>query len=609
VELGKCWEKLDKMCDFLDDDSELKRKISAHGSKIVKQCSDELLPQALNDLCLEKIREQLPWEAEELEKKLEERLAKAKALLEPKPLELYVDCPSEVYTDEQLRVSVTLKNPNIDNTNVSIEVVGEFELMQPIQNNIMVPFLSTKSLEILMRPKGKGKKKLTVKVKDQASARQEELTIDVKEYRVELEASLEMPKEIVLGEDFTITYKLKNKGLIELEVDVVNPFDPSDKTTLVLKPGEETSREYVGKLEEETRIFQAPSLVYRDLIRGNKFEAQFKPVEIKIKKKEERIEKEEKKEEPRREEKKELLSLEDVLDQVSKHFLTGLAGYVLGSFFKERVEYPKPVYVEGVPHASKDDVTVIFSDRTSVVEEDLGDYILIRKASLEEVIRTVTTAGAKSLLGDFRVRIQSKLENWRPPFAPDSRVEMHQVLSPEDSLKELAKELKTDMKKLGGLPGNFCLEYEYKDPGLLGKTLLKIYAGGVARLKKLYLEGRDSTALTLEEVLKSLGLKDIKPKEKVIFILASPTGWSPASIETARSVSGRILYVLVDLKTGEIFYNHSENILVDLVSDLSVPRTPLPPSEEVYRLDRELLDGKIPEEFYRKKLEELQKKI
>jgi hypothetical protein len=66
---------------------------------------------------------------------------------------------------------------------------------------------------------------------------------------------------------------------------------------------------------------------------------------------------------------------------------------------------------------------------------------------------------------------------------------------------------------------------------------------------------------------------------------------------------------LVDLKTGEIFYNHSENILVDLVSELSVPRTPLPPSEEIYRLDRELLDGKLPEEFYRKKLEELQKKI
>lgn len=606
VELGKCWGKLSSVCDFLDDDNELKRKIRVYGPGIVRQCAEELLPQALRDQCLDRIREQLPWEADELEEKLEERLSKARSLLEPKQLELYVDCPSEVYTDEEVRVSLTLKNPNIESANVNVEVSGDFDLAQPFQNSFAVPFLSSKSFEILLRPKGKGKKRLMIRVKDQVSTRQEEFLIDVKEYRVELEANIEVPKEIVLGEDFTVTYKLKNKGLIDLEVDVVNPFNPNDKTTLILRPGEETSREYVGKLENEAKYFQAPTLAYRDIIRGNKFEAQFKPVEIKVsRRREEKVEEEERREEPRREEVKKAATLEDALEQISRHLLFGLAGYVVGRFFKEKVEYPKPVYVEDVPHATKDDVTVVFSDRTSVVEEDLGDYILIRKASLEEVIRTVTVGGAKSLLGDFRVRIQGKLENWRPPFAPDSRVEWRQILSPEDSLKELAKELHTDVKKLEGLPGNFCLEYDYKEPGLLGKSLLKIYAGGSARLKRLHSEGRDSKALTLDEALESLGLKDLKAKERVVLILASPTGWSPASIETAKGVSGRTLYVLVDLKTGEIFYNRNENLLVDLVSELYVRRAPLPASEDVYRLDRELLDGKIPEEFYGKKLEEL----
>jgi hypothetical protein len=608
VGLGECWRRLYEACSFLDDEGELRRKVEVYGSKAVRECAEVVIPQALSDPCLKELGRAAPWEAKELEEKLEERLLKARSLLEPKPLDFYVDCPGEVFSDEELRAHLTVKNPNVERVNAVVEVGGDFEPVGAFQGSLVIPPLSSRSFEVVLRPRGKGRRRLLVRVKDPFSTRQEEYFVEVKEYRAELEASLEMPREIVLGESFKVVYKLRNKGSVDLEVEVPNPFNPEDKTVLTLRPGEEAVREFTGKLEEVVERFQAPALVYRDLLRGREHELPFKPVEIEVERRIEKAKEERRGERERRElrEEREVpATLEDVLSEASKHFLAGLAGYVVGSFFKEKVEYPKPVYVEGVPYATKEDVTVIFSDRTSVVEEDMGDYILIRKASLEEVVRAVTAGGAKNLLGDFRVRVQSKLESWRPPFAPDSRLEWRQILSPEDSLRELAKELRVDFRKVEGLPGNFCLEYDYREPGLLGKSLLKVYVGGCVRLKKLYQEGRDSKALTIDEALEELGLKDLKTKERAIIVLASPTGWSPASIETARSVSGKTLYLLVDLKTGEMYYNSGEGLLVDLASELASRPAPLPLTDDVVRLDRELLDGKIPEEFYRKKIEEL----
>lgn len=602
MKLGECWRRLHETCSFLDEEGELRRKVEVHGSELVRECAESLIPRALGDPCLEEMKRDMPWEARELEEKLEERLLKAKSLLEPKQLEFYADYPSEVFADEEVRVYLTITNPNVEKVSASIEVGGDFELARAFQGSLVVPPLSSKSLEVLLRPRGKGRRKLVVRVKDQVSARQEEYYVEVREYRVELEASLEMPREIVLGENFKVTYKLRNKGSVDLEVEVPNPFNPEDRAVLVLRPGEEAAKEFTGKLEAAVERFQAPALTYRDLLRGREYELSFKPVEVEVERRVEKI-REERKE--LRKEREVPVTLEDILSEVSKHFLTGLAGYIAGRFFKEKVEYPKPVYVEGVPYATKEDVTVIFSDRMSVVEEDMGDYILIRKASLEEVVRAVTAGGAKNLLGDFRVRVQSKLESWRPPFAPDSRLEWRQILSPEDSVRELARELRVDPKKVEELPGNFCLEYDYREPGLLGKSLLKVYVGGCARLKKLHLEGRDSKALTIDEALEELGLKDLKTKERVVLVLASPTGWSPTSLETARSISGKTLYLLVDLKTGEMYYNRDESLLVNLASELASRPAPLPLTDDVVRLDRELLDGKIPEEFYRKKIEEL----
>ena len=605
MEPGECWRRLYETCSFLDKEDELRRKVELYGSKLVKECAEVLIPKALRDPCLKELERKSYWEAKDLEKKLEERLLRAKSLLEPKQLDFYADCPGEVFADEELKVHLRITNPNVEKVGVNVEVGGDFDLAKTFQGSLVVPPLSSKSLEVLLRPRGKGRRKLVVRVKDQVSARQEEYYIEVIEYRAELEASLEMPKEVILGERFQMAYKLRNKGTVDLEAEVANPFNPDEKKTLRLSPGGEAVEEFTGKLETAVNRFQVPVIVYRDLLRGKEFEIPLKPIEIEVEKR--RVE--ETREGKEREEGEQELpaTLEDILSQVSKHFLAGFAGYIMGGLFKEKVEYPKPVYVEGVPSATKEDVTVIFSDKTSVVEEDLGDYILIRKASLEEVIHTVTSGGAKNLLGDFRMRVQSKLEGWKPPFAPDFRLEKRYVLSPDDSLRELAKELRVGLEKLEGLPGNFCLEYDYKEHGLLGKSILKVYVGGYARLKKLYLEKRDSKALTIEEALQDLGLGDLRAKEVVVLILASPTGWSPASIETAKSISGKMLYLLVDLKTGEMYYNRDERLLVDLASELASRPAPLPLTDNVIRLDRELLDGKIPEEFYRKKIEELLK--
>jgi len=604
VELGECWRRLYDTCSFLDDEGELRRKIEVYGSKVVKECAEVLIPQALSDPCLGELERVLFQDARELREKLEERMSRARSLLELKQLEFYMDCPSEAFSDEEVKAYITIGNPNVEKVSVSVEVEGDFEPAKAFQGSLVVPPLSSRSLEVILRPKGKGRRRLLVKVKDPVSVRHEEYFIEVKEYRPELEASLEMPREIVLGESFKVVYKLKNKGTVDLEVEVPNPFNPDDRTVVRLGPGEEAVREFTGKLETEIEHFQAPPLTYRDLLRGREYKAAFKPIEIEVEKREVRkIEREAKREE-RREERGVPTTLEDILGELFKHSLAGLAGYIAGSFFKEKVEYPKPVYVEGIPHATEKDVTVVFSDRTSVVEEDAGDYILIRKASLEEIIHSVTAEGAKSLLGDFRLRVRSRLESWKPPFAPDSQLKWGQILSPEESLRRLSSELRVDFKKVEGLPGNFCLEYNYREPKPLGKSLLKVYVGGCARLRKLYLEGRDSKALTIDEALEELGLKDLETKERVVLVLASPTGWSPTSIETARSVSGRTLYLLVDLKTGEMYYNKGESLLVDLASELASQPAPLPLTDEVLRLDRELLDGKITEEFYRRKIEE-----
>jgi len=274
----------------------------------------------------------------------------------------------------------------------------------------------------------------------------------------------------------------------------------------------------------------------------------------------------------------------EVLSVASKHALASLVGVLVGMAVPETRTYPKRVFVEGLPHVEGRDVTYVLEDPSAVVADDRGDYVLVRRARVVELVSQTTRKLAKVLIDDFRSRAREGLARWRE----GGKVRERDV--GEEALEKIAGAAKKRAEEVAEtLPRLFLLEASYGG-GLFRRPQLRVYVGAFCRLDRLFFHGVDHEPARLGEALAALGLEEV---EDAVLVLGSPTGWDE---ESKRRALGGGRLVLIDLKAG-VAYCPPE--LADLAAALGFGAVPLVPyGEEVARLDELLLEGKISQEVY-----------
>jgi hypothetical protein len=605
-----------RTCDFLDEGGEkdLLEEVQVRGESVLKDCIEKL-GKLLDDPCLE----QLPaWMGEEHRQRVRSRLLTARKRLQGEP-EVELECgTSTAYEGDEVVAAISIYNPRALPVKCKLSLSGDFEPVEAPREAEVLP-LEGRIFDIRVKPKGTGIKKLSVKVNVEGSyptTVTKELTLEVQPFKPVLEAEVSpVTQEVGEGEIVELKVRLRNRGTVPLRVEATHPYDGSTET-FALEPGEELTAS-LRVAAPGSGAVKLPSLKYTDP-RGNPYSVNLGEVQLKVKPKE-RLEKreEEAEERAREEEKREVpplpppqptVDLEGLLSQAAAHAIAALAGKILGERMPEKREFPKPVIVQDLPFHVQNDVTVVLEDPAAVVEEDRGSYVLVRRAKPAELEHVVTAETARALAGNFKLATESALRSWRPfPEAEFSRKERR---ASEGELKELAKRKRVKVEELEEeLPSNFYTEYTFSTGGVRKKALLKVYAGSYSRLSTLCERGRDDKPADVGGAVKELELP--KPEDHpTIYLLASPTGWDPSSRKLAEG-SSNPLYILVNLKTGELYYNKREPLASGLAEEL---RRALghagPPlySEEVLNLDKRLLKGEISEEFYERAREELVKK-
>jgi len=278
------------------------------------------------------------------------------------------------------------------------------------------------------------------------------------------------------------------------------------------------------------------------------------------------------------------VDLGEVLSVASKHALVSLVGVLVGMAVPETKNYPKRVFVEGLPHVEGGDVTYVLEDPSAVVVDDRGDYVLVRRARVVELVSQTTRKLAKVLIDDFRSRAREGLSRWRE----GGRVKERDA--GEEALEKIAEAAKKRAEEVAeALPRLFLLEASYGG-GLFRRSQLRVYVGAFCRLDRLFFHGVDHEPARLGEALAALGLEEV---EDAVVVLGSPTGWDE---ESKRRALGGGRLVLIDLKAGVAYCPPA---LADLAAALGFGAVPLVPyGEEVARLDELLLEGKISQEVY-----------
>lgn len=279
----------------------------------------------------------------------------------------------------------------------------------------------------------------------------------------------------------------------------------------------------------------------------------------------------------------------EVLSVASKHALVSLVGMAVGMAVPETKTYPKRVLVEGLPYVEGKDVTYILEDPSAVVADDRGDYVLVRRARVVELVSQSTRKLAKVLIDDFRTRAREGLARW------GKRVKIKERNVDEETLAKVAEKAKKKAEELAeALPRLFLLEVSYGG-GLFRRSRLKLYIGVFCRVDRLFFHGVDHEPARLGEALAALGLEEVE--EGAVVVLGSPTGWDEESKRRALG-GGRLM--LIDLKTGVAYYPAE---LADLAEALGFGVAPVVPyGEEVARLDELLLEGRISQEVYLQQL-------
>jgi hypothetical protein len=608
-----------RTCDFLDEGRErdLLEEVQVRGESVLKDCIEKL-GKLLDDPCLEPLP---PWMREEHRQRVRSRLLTARKRLQGEP-EVELECGSPVaYEGDEVVAAISIYNPRALPVKCKLSFSGDFELVEA-PREAEVPPLEGRIFDVRVKPKGTGVKKLGVKVNVEGSyptTISKELSLEVQPFKPALEAEvLPITQELEEGEMVELKVGLRNKGTVPLKVEVTHPYDGSTET-FALEPGEELTAS-LRVIAPGSGTVKLPPLKYTDP-RGNLHSVNLGEVQLKVKPREKLEKREEKAEERAREEEKRevppppsppppqpTVDLEELLSQAAAHAIAALVGKILGERMPEKREFPKPVIVQDLPFHVRDDVTVVLEDPAAVVEEDRGSYVLVRRARPAELEHVVTAETARALVGNFKLAAESALRSWKP--FPEAEVSRKERRASEGELKELAKRRRVKEEELEEeLPSNFYIEYTFSTGGIRRKALLKVYAGSYSRLSTLCERGRDDKPADVGGAVKELELP--KPEDHpTIYLLASPTGWDPSSRKLAEG-SSNPLYILVNLKTGELYYNKREPLASGLAEEL---RRALghagPPvySEEVLNLDRRLLKGEISEEFYERAREELVKK-
>ncbi|MGC9051947.1 hypothetical protein [Pyrobaculum sp.] len=284
------------------------------------------------------------------------------------------------------------------------------------------------------------------------------------------------------------------------------------------------------------------------------------------------------------------LDVGELLNLAARHALAAAVGLLAGRAIPEVRKVEKPVYVRDLPHFVEGGVTYILQRPTSVVWEDMGDYVVVRRASPSELMSLVTAKAARRLTDDFLTRVETILPGLRGGGKLDVK-DLSEEVAEELAEEEAKRGRKVDAGELAGhLPRLFVAEVKYGG-GLLRRPSAVVVAGCFSRLERLYWRGVDHEPAALREALEALGVKIEKDR---LYIMASPTGWDPNSIEMARRMGN---VALINLKTGEAYYGEGE--IAEFVNALGYGVLPAVLDDKIVALDRQLLSGNISEEQYK----------
>ena len=301
-------------------------------------------------------------------------------------------------------------------------------------------------------------------------------------------------------------------------------------------------------------------------------------------------------------------SVDNLLADIAKTGISAFLGYMVGSkLVPETKKMPKPVYIQDdlrwtTKIVENEEITIIFENPESIVVEDRGDYIQIRRATVPEIVATTTPRLAWILEREFINWIKGASKHLYELGSvkvsePKPLVDFVEIVEKESKKSGVS----TDKEKLKTIPSNLYTIITIGG-GLLKKPRVKIYVFVLSRLDRLYRSGVDHQPLSLSEAMEMSREAKINYGEDTVFVFASPSGWDPQSIsEAKRDPDPHRHIVLVDLKTGEVFYNDSKSFLRKIVDRMFYGYSPaLIPvdSDEVDKYASLLLDGIIDEKMF-----------
>jgi len=420
----------------------------------------------------------------------------------------------------------------------------------------------------------------------------EPLRVKIEPEEARLDVYFSAPGEVEEGVPFKVKISLKNSGRIPLEV-TVEGINGWSGWRGQLKAGEE--RVIEASISLSSGVHEVRPIVRYRRPDGQEELARVNGMKVKVLKRTEQ-----------------LIDTEKLINTVTDHALVFLLGSLTGKILPEKREYSKPVYVQDLPFVKHRGVTYILEGSDGVIVEDQGSIILVRRARPAELKNTISRELARVLMGEFKTFVATRMRGWNPQEINEGWEyigESHRDLTLE-ILEDSVKEKVSQESATKELPGCFVLEFKYGRKGRITQQVKLIaLVGAYARLKRLLQYGTDHEPLTIDDALRGLRLHE-KPNlpggVHRVFVLASPTGWTPDSIKQVSRIAGSEHYILINLKTWECFYNKNDPISRDLVIhlDLEQPNIPLH-NERLEKLDIALLNGDIDEQTYWSKVKEI----